>query len=117
MEANMDTRWMLFSILGAISGNAAADVLAPVTDASIRDGLDAPKDGIPDMVMPNAVIQVLDVPQFEDRGIIEYSLAGLSTSITQATLTLPVYGSNLQPFRVDVFAYPGDGRATVEDWA
>lgn len=89
--------------------------IQPTVDGSIRDGN---KDGNPDITLDNSGVQLLDIPSFEDRGIIEFSLSGLSKPIFNARLVLPVFGSmGPFPFRVDVFSYTGDGALTLSDWA
>ena len=68
-------------------------------------------------VMDGATVQVLHVPSFEDRGIIEFRLSGITGAISNATLTLPVYATNgPYPFTVTALAYAGDGALTAEDW-
>lgn len=109
---------VLLGVLGSVTGAAVAATLTPAVDGSVRDGLDAPKDGTPDTVQENSVVQLLDAPQFEDRGIIEFSLADFSLPISRAKLELPVFGSNGPvPFTVDVFAYSGDGLLNLDDWS
>ena len=52
---------------------AATSSITATVDGNVRDGLEAPKDGNPDQVIDGSVVQALDVPQFEDRGIIRAS--------------------------------------------
>jgi len=96
-----------------------AITIQPTIDGSVRDGVPfGAKDGIPDSTIEGSIVQVLDVPFLEDRGIIEFSLSRLSQLIVNAQLVLPVTGSNGPfPFTIDVFTYPGDGVLTVADWA
>jgi len=102
-------------MIGTVS--AAKFNLVPIVDGSVRDGLDAPKDGIPDYVLENSVVQVLNVEQFEDRGIIEFDLSTLPRSITNAQLSLTVFGSNgPYPFEVEVLTYKGDGILSLSDF-
>jgi len=119
MEAAMKTLPALLLVLTSLPVVAAAPiVLTPAADTTIRDGLEAPKDGTPDTILDGVVIQVLDGPQFEDRGIIEFSLASLDSPVSHARLTLPVFGANGPvPFRIDVFAYSGDGQVGLDDWS
>jgi hypothetical protein len=97
--------------------NAISAPIFTTVDGIVRDGLDAPKDGNPDAVLDGSIVQALDVPSFEDRGIIEFSLASLSPSIASAQLLLPVFASGGPlSFQLDVFAYSGDGALTLADW-
>jgi hypothetical protein len=112
---------LLVAALALIPGAGAAAVLTPAADGSVRDGLHSPKDGTPDDVLENAVVQALHTSReelpFEDRGIIEFSLEGLSPPILRARLRLPVFGSmGPYPFRINVFAYRGDGQLALSDW-
>ena len=114
----MNTRCILLAVIGLIPGASIAAAVTPAADATVRDGLNAPKDGTPDLVLENVVLAMLDGPSFEDRGFIEFSLAGLSLPISHARLRLPVSGyEGPLPFRIDVFAYPGDGQIALDDWA
>ncbi len=93
----------------------------PVVDGSIRDGLDFPKDGTPDTVLENSVVQVLNVERavqpFEDRGIIEFDISNLRPLSTQMDLVLNVFSSKGPfPFRVDVFTYEGHGFLSLADF-
>jgi hypothetical protein len=109
---------VLVGILSSTTAPGVAATLEPVADGIVEDGLEAPEDGIPDAVLDGSVVQLLDVPRFEHRGIIEFSLANLSAPISRAKLELPVFASNGPfPFTVDVFAYSGDGLLTLADWS
>jgi hypothetical protein len=92
-DCHEDAPILLLAALGLIPGAGTADVLTPVTDGDVRDGIGAPKDGIPDFVLENAAVQALDVPSMEERGIMEFSLQGLSLPIERAKLRLPVFSS------------------------
>ena len=82
--------------------------LAAAVDGIVRDGND---------VLEGSAVQVLHVPQFEDRGIIEFNISNLSGPVSKAKLRLRVYASTGPfPFAIGVFAYPGDGVLSVEDW-
>jgi hypothetical protein len=82
--------------------------LAAVADGSVRDG---------SFVLDNSVVQVLHVPSFEDRGIIEFNISNILGPVSEAKLKLSVYASmGPFPFPIGVFAYPGDGALTVDDW-
>ena len=96
---------------------ATASTKQPVVDGIIRDGGPfGAKDGNPDAVLDGSVVQTLHVPSFEDRGVIEFDLSGLSQQIN-VELVLPVFSSNGPfPFTIDVFGYAGDGALTVSDW-
>jgi len=82
--------------------------------------LAAAADGIVELgveVVDGSVVQVVNVPQFEDRGIIEFNISNLSGPVSKAKLRLSVYASTGPfPFAIGVFAYPGDGVLSVEDW-
>jgi hypothetical protein len=81
-------------------------------DGSVRDG-----HTIEDGVLDNSVVQVLNVPTFEDRGIIEFDISSLSGPISAAKLKLSVFASNgPYPFTIDAFAYQGDGVLAADDW-
>jgi hypothetical protein len=123
----MGTRGIVWSIafvavIVLLCSNApviTATTIQPTVDGIVRDGVPfSAKDGIPDSTLEGSIVQVLNVPSFEDRGIIEFSLSGLSQPIFNAQLVLPVFGSNGPfPFTVDVFTYAGDGTLTLADWA
>jgi hypothetical protein len=82
--------------------------VSPSIDGSVRDGT---------TVLENSVVQTLHVPSFEDRGIIEFDLRGVSGAVYKATLRLTVYASNGPfPFRVDLYGYQANGRLDVDDW-
>jgi hypothetical protein len=86
--------------------------LTPVADGSVRDGRT-----IEDGVLDNSVVQVLNVPVFEDRGIIEFDISSLSGPIWEAKLKLSVYASNgPYPFTIGATAYQGDGVLAANDW-
>lgn len=107
---------LTFLIL-AVNEPVFAVITLPTVDATIRDGYDFPKDGVPDNIISGVIIQVLDVPLFEDRSIIEFYLPSLSQPITNAQLTLNVFGSmGPYPFTVDVFTYAGDGLLLLSDF-
>lgn len=94
--------------------DTTAQTIQPTVDGTIQDAF---KNGIPDTVLEGSIVEALDVPSFEDRGIIEFSLAGVSQPIFKAELVLPVFASNGPfPFTVDVFGYTGDGVLTLSDW-
>jgi len=91
-----------------------------VADGSVRDGLATLKNGVPDTAMDNSVVQVADVPNFEDRGIVEFALPpGLT--VTAAQVDLGVFSSmGPFPFPIEVFGYDAgtsaDGLLAVSDW-
>jgi hypothetical protein len=93
--------------------------LTPSVDGLIRDGAAGqPKDGIPDLVEALGLVQVLNAPPFEDRGIIEFDVSPLVRPVGHAELRLNVFGSNgPYPLTVNVFAYSGDGALTPGDFA
>jgi hypothetical protein len=69
------------------------------------------------VILEGSVVQTLHVPSFEDRGIIEFNLSGLSQPILNVELVLPVFSSiGPFPFTIDVFGYAGDGALTLSDW-
>src|SRR5262245_61681661 len=96
------TVWLIafVAVIAMLCSNApviTASTIQPTIDGIIRDGPDCfpfgAKDGIPDCILEGSIVQALDVPRFEDRGIIEFSLSGLSQPIFNAQLVLPVYNS------------------------
>lgn len=90
------------------SGSRFTVSVAPKVDGIVRDGL---------TVLDNSIVQVLHVPSFEDRGIIEFDIRGITGPVLRATLVLPVYASTgPYPFRIDVHGYRGNGRLDVDDW-
>jgi hypothetical protein len=105
----------------ALYNEVEAISIDPIEDGTIRDGLHSPKDGVPDNIMANVVVQILDVKRpelpFEDRGIIEFSILSLTERISKAELVLNVFSSmGPFPFTVDVFTYKGDGILTLDDF-
>ncbi|HKY26957.1 MAG TPA: hypothetical protein VJM12_03340 [Pyrinomonadaceae bacterium] len=74
-------------LLCSTAPDATASTRQPVVDGIIRDGGPfGAKDGIGDVVLDGSVVQTLHVPAFEDRGIIEFNLAGLSQPIRSGAL-------------------------------
>jgi hypothetical protein len=68
-------------------------------------------------VVEQSPVQVLNAPQFEDRGIIEFNISNLSGPVSKATPRLSVYASSGPfPFAIGGFAYPGAGVLSVDDW-
>ena len=114
--------WLIaFAIFISLSGNASvttATTIHPTVDGSVRDGPPfGVKDGIPDSPVDRSIVQALNVPTFEERGVVEFSLSTLSQPISSAQLILPVFASNGPfPFTVDVLTYVGDGVLTLADW-
>ena len=122
MGTHGSVRSMVFLVVIVLLCNApdtTAQTIQPVVDGSVRDGVPfSAKDGIPDAILEHSIVQVLDGTNFEDRGIIEFSLSGLSQPILDAELVLPVFASpGCLPFTIDVFTYAGDGALTISDWA
>jgi N-acetylneuraminic acid mutarotase len=77
-------------------------------DGSVRDGTTP---------MDLTVVQVLHVPDMEDRGIIEFDISSISAPVESAKLNLRVYASTgPYPFTVNVYWYLGDGLLTTSDW-
>jgi hypothetical protein len=90
-----------------------ACVLAVISLPAVADGI--VRDG--SIVIDGSIVQVLHVPQFEDRGIIEFNISNLPGPVSQAKLKLSVFASRGPfPFAIGVFAYPGDGVLSVDDW-
>jgi hypothetical protein len=88
--------------------NATVISLVPAVDGIVRDGRDE---------LEGSVVQVLHVPQFEDRGIIEFDISNLSGPVSNAKLKLSVFASmGPFPFAIGAFTYPGDGVLLVDDW-
>ena len=105
------------TVFGAVGSTI---ILAAVADGSIRDGLGILKDGVPDSVIDGSIIQALDVPNFEDRGIVEFDISSLLGNINSATLDLAVFGSTGPfPFDVAVFGYSDTaaGSLGLNDWS
>jgi hypothetical protein len=91
------------------SGSRITVSLVPKVDGFVEDGT---------TVIDNSIVQTLHVPGFEDRGIIEFDMRGITGPVLKATLVLPVYASTgPYPFRIDVLGYRGNGRLDVDDWA
>jgi hypothetical protein len=116
---------ILFSALAFMLLAASEQVIAvptyPIADGSIRDGYDAPKDGVPDDMSTTTVVQVLNnigaFSEIEDRGIIEFELPSLTGPFTSADLVLNVFGSmGPYPFTIDVYTYSGDGVLSLGDF-
>jgi len=109
---------LLVSLLRSM---ADAAIIAPSVDAFIRDGYAGAKDGSADVVIDSggglAVVQVLNVPGFEDRAVIEFPLFGAPTPVSNARLVLPIYSANGPfPLVVTVYAYSADGAANLSDF-
>jgi hypothetical protein len=113
---------ILVSLVSAPSAVLAAIIkITPTIDGTIRDGLDSPKDGIPDAVLERSIVQVLNVERpsqpFEDRGIIEFDISNLSLPLPKIELILTVFSSNGPfPFTINVFTYIGDGVLSLADF-
>jgi hypothetical protein len=116
------TSGMMSLVLVCLLRNAAnGATITPSVDAFIRDGLKALKDGTPDFVIDSggglAAVQVVNVPSFEDRGIIEFRLSGAVSPVTSARLVLPVSNANGPfPLPVSIYAYTADGAANLSDF-
>ena len=109
---------LLYSCVSAATAMAVS--IAPTVDGSVRDvDVYGVKDGTADSILDGSVVQILNVPSTEDRGIIEFRLSGLAApSISNAQLVLPIFDSNGPfPFTIDVYTYAGDGNLTLSDWA
>jgi hypothetical protein len=110
---------LVVCLLRNVAGGAT---ITPSVDAFIRDGLDGTgKNGTPDVVIDSggglAVVQIVNVPSFEDRGIIEFPLFAASTPVTSARLVLPIYSANGPfPLVVSTYAYNADGSASLSDF-
>jgi hypothetical protein len=90
------------------SGNRITLRFRPTVDGGVRNGTD---------VLEGSVVQTLDVPGMEDRGIIEFDISGLSGPVFKSVLRLEVYAATgPYPFSIDVFAYSGDGVLAIDDW-
>jgi hypothetical protein len=67
-------------------------------------------------VINGGVVQMLDDPTFEVRGVIEFDISSLVSADVQ--LELSVFASNGPlPFTVDVFTYTGDGLVALSDFS
>lgn len=105
----------------AVNEPVIATITMPIVDGSIADGLQGPKDGIPDEYSTVSIVSVLDVDRpvlpFESRGIIEFELPVRARPVTNAELVLNVFDSmGPYPFTVDVFTYTGDGLLLLNDF-
>jgi hypothetical protein len=90
------------------TGTLVTVKLSPRIDGSVRNG---------NLAMDNSVVQTLNGPAMEDRGIIEFDLRKFSGPVYRATLRLTVFGSKgPYPFRVDLYGYRGDGKLQADDW-
>jgi hypothetical protein len=99
--------------------SAQGAILVPAVDASIFDGFEAPKEGLPDFVVDGGVgvLQVFNLTNIEERCLVEFRLGNLSEPVTSARLVLPVFTANGPfPIPLDLFAYIGDGSATLADF-
>ena len=95
-------------------------VLSAIVDGFLLDGLMEPKDGVPGATVDGSVVQVLDVPRMENRGVIEFDLAPVGTVLGWARLDLTTFNSmGPLPFDVDVFGYTAtaDGALGLDDWS
>src|SRR5665647_1119865 len=103
----------------ASAATAKTVTVVPTVDGSVRDvDIYGAKNGTPDSVIEGTGVQIFNVPSTEDRGIIEFSLSGLSGLISNAQLVLPVSDSNGPfPYGINVYTYAGDGNLTLSDWA
>ena len=82
--------------------------LLPKVDGIVQNDLTA---------MDNSIVQALNVPSMEDRGIIEFDMRRITRPVIKATLILRVYASKgPYPFRIDVYGYHGNGSLDVDDW-
>jgi hypothetical protein len=107
----------LYTLLALEPDAATAITIAPTVDGVVRDGLDSPKDGVPDDILEGSIVQALDGPQFEDRGVIEFDISNISQSIHRVSLVLTIYAANGPfPFTIDVFTYAGDGSLSLNDF-
>ena len=83
--------------------------LLPKVDGIVRNDL---------TVLDNSVVQALNVPSMEDRGIIEFDMRSITAPVLKATLVLRKYASTgPYPFRIDLYGYQGNGSLDVGDWA
>lgn len=102
------------------ASTASAVTLAPIVDGSVRDvDVYGAKNGVADSVLDGGLVQVLNVPSMEDRGLVEFRMSELAgTTVSSAELVLPVFDSNGPfPYAIDVFGYAGDGNLTLSDWS
>ena len=105
---------------GKMKPEPASIVLNPVADGLVRDTVSGIKDGVPDTAIDDSVIQALDLPNFEDRGIAEFNISALPGTINSARFEFTVHGANGPfPFEVDLFGYSTTANGLVElnDWA
>jgi hypothetical protein len=86
---------------------AVGFAIGPAVDGSIQDG---------QLELDGSVVQILHDSSSEYRGLIEFSLAGVSLPIVNAVLELPVFDAAEPPFMMDVFGYSGDGVLRATNW-
>ena len=104
--------WTLF-----LSGNsiAMAGYILPTADGFVEDLDNGPNN--PNAAITNSVVQVLNVPNYETRGIIEFNISSLTQPVTSAQLLLNVFDATGPfPFTINVYTYAGDGAVTLSDW-
>ena len=90
------------------AASTIAVALRPKVDGIVEDSA---------LVVDRSVVQAVNVPNFEDRGIMEFDVRDITGPVSRAWLILRVYGSNgPYPFRLDVFGYRGNGILEVADW-
>jgi hypothetical protein len=111
-----------FSFFVDVLGRIPSESVYATVDGSIQDGLDFPKDGIPDRVNDGTIVQVLNVARpnnpFEDRGAIEFNISQFPPAPAQVNLVLNRFAANGPfPFRVDVYTYEGDGLLSLADFS
>jgi hypothetical protein len=121
MKARLSPFWSSVLLACFIHTSAQGIILSPNVDAILRDGLGPAKDGSPDLVIDGgvALVQVVNVPNFEDRGIIEFGLPPVLSPATvrNARLILSVSASmGPYPLELNIYAYPADGSANLSDF-
>jgi len=94
--------------------------ITPTARGFVRD-TGSNRDGVGDRVFVPfpPLIQVFNTPDYEDRGIVEFSLSTVTQPVSHAELRLPVNSGPFGQFPsiIEVYVYPGDGAVTLGDFA
>ena len=107
-------------IVIALAGAVEAGTINATTAGTVRD---LGRDGTPSHVFPNGVVQAINStyydPDWDDRGVMEYDISGLTGPVQSAQLNItPVHliGFTGTP-SFELHAYVGDGAVGLGDWS
>jgi hypothetical protein len=95
----------------------AITIIPSTVHGFVRDN--APQSGAGNTLSPTTV-EILNFPgSFQDRGVIEFSIATLTSPVGSATLNLTrsITSGLPAPITFDVFGFTGDGVLTLGDYA